>query len=393
MASVLPSNSSDQENDGFSGAVHFPTSLTLFAAIAALVLSLLGVSGNLVTVIALIKDKKLRKKATTSFIISLAVSDLMFCSINLPLTAVRYFYQQWILGDQLCRVFPFFFYGNVAASLMSMVAVTINRYVIIGCFKHYSRIYTPAKVYMMIAALWMFSFGMIFPPLIDQWGTLGLDEATFSCTIKKLNGKSPKKFLFCVAFLLPCVVMIGCYSAIFYEIKTSRRKMESHSFRTPTSASKQRVQQMQKKHRNEDIKLTKMMLTIFLLFMVCFLPLMLVNVLDDEMSHPNIHIIASILAWTSAAINPFVYSLQNQQYQAAFKSLFCFTQPISNSLHQAARSKDEIKSEMLCPCFSGGSAKVTPASSKSSMETLCIELKAINKINVVDELQLYPTEF
>ena len=117
---------------------------------------------------------------------------------------------------------------------------------------------------------------------------------------------------------------------------------------------------------------------------------MLVNVLDDEMSHPNIHIIASILAWTSAAINPFVYSLQNQQYQAAFKSLFCFTQPISNSLHQvkneklsiqklkltlksaflnrfsklikmtiyslkyqAARSKDEIKSEMLCPCFSG----------------------------------------
>ena len=69
MASVLPSNSSDQENDGFSGAVHFPTSLTLFAAIAALVLSLLGVSGNLVTVIALIKDKKLRKKATTSFII------------------------------------------------------------------------------------------------------------------------------------------------------------------------------------------------------------------------------------------------------------------------------------------------------------------------------------
>ena len=26
-----------------------------------------------------------------------------------------------------CRLFPFFFYGNVAASLMNMVAITINR--------------------------------------------------------------------------------------------------------------------------------------------------------------------------------------------------------------------------------------------------------------------------
>ena len=27
----------------------------------------------------------------------------------------------------ICRLFPFFFYGNVAASLMNMVAITVNR--------------------------------------------------------------------------------------------------------------------------------------------------------------------------------------------------------------------------------------------------------------------------
>ena len=225
----------------------FPIPLTNFAASAAVILTLVGVIGNLFTVLALIKDKKLRVKATTSFVISLAVSDLMFCSINLPLTAVRYFHQKWILGEQLCRVFPFFFYGNVAASLMSMVAVTINRYVIIGCFKHYASIYNKRNVILMIVVLWIFSFGMIFPPLIDKWGTLGLDEETFSCTIKKLDGKSPKKFLFLVAFLLPTVVIVTCYSAIFYKIKTTRKTIESHSFRTPVHASKQRVMQIQKK--------------------------------------------------------------------------------------------------------------------------------------------------
>ena len=371
-----------------SGTFTFSVPLTNFAASAAVILTLVGVIGNLLTVLALFKDKKLRAKATTSFVISLAVSDLLFCAINLPLTAVRYFHQEWILGEQLCRVFPFFFYGNVAASLMSMVAVTINRFVIIACYKHYARIYTKTNVILMIVALWMFSFGMIFPPLIDKWGTLGLDEDTFSCTIKKLDGKSPKKFLFLVAFLLPTVVIVTCYSAIFYKIKTTRKTMESHSFRTPVQASKQRVMRIQKRHRKEDIKLTKMMLTIFLLFLICFLPLMLVNVLDDEMKIPSVHIIASVLAWMSAAINPFVYAVQNHQYQQAFRSLLC-------GRRRAATIRGEGGAQLsgvLCPCVSGVSPNVTPASSKTSVNTMCVELKAINKIHVVEQLQIYPAD-
>lgn len=84
--------------------------------------------GNLVTVIALLRCSKLRHHATTAFVISLAMSDLLFCSINLPLTASRYINQAWVLGSELCKLFPFFFYGNVAVSLLSMVAITVNRY-------------------------------------------------------------------------------------------------------------------------------------------------------------------------------------------------------------------------------------------------------------------------
>ena len=89
----------------------FPLYLTYFAAISAVALSVIGVSGNLLTILALSKDNKLRAKATTSFIISLSVSDLLFCGFNLPLTAVRYFHQAWILGrvgqnfDQLQSIY------------------------------------------------------------------------------------------------------------------------------------------------------------------------------------------------------------------------------------------------------------------------------------------------
>ena len=40
----------------------------------------------------------------------------------------RYITESWMLGETACRIFPFFFYGNVAASLFNMVAITLNRW-------------------------------------------------------------------------------------------------------------------------------------------------------------------------------------------------------------------------------------------------------------------------
>lgn len=46
--------------------------------------------GNLITIIALLQHQKLRGHATTAFVLSLCISDLLFCSFSMPLTAVRY---------------------------------------------------------------------------------------------------------------------------------------------------------------------------------------------------------------------------------------------------------------------------------------------------------------
>lgn len=102
----------------------FPTTLTPF----------LHIPGNLVTTVALLMHPKLRGHVTTMFVLSLCVSDLLFCSINLPLTANRYIKQHWGLGPSLCQMFAFVFYGNEAVSLLSMVAITINRWVFLHLF-------------------------------------------------------------------------------------------------------------------------------------------------------------------------------------------------------------------------------------------------------------------
>lgn len=49
--------------------------------------------GNLTTIIALLLNPKLRSHATTAFVLSLCVSDLLFCTISMPLTAIRFYHK------------------------------------------------------------------------------------------------------------------------------------------------------------------------------------------------------------------------------------------------------------------------------------------------------------
>jgi len=342
----------------FNGtSIHYSRSATIFAAVAASIFTFVGITGNLLTVVALLRCQKLRSHATTMFVISLAVSDLLFCSINLPLTASRYVHEEWRLGSEMCRLFPFFFYGNVAASLMNMVAITINRYILISCHANYSRIYSGVNIGLMIGFVWFFSFGMMVPPLAEVWGKLGLDEQTFSCTILKVNDHSPKKFLMIFGFLMPCIVIIACYSAIFLKVRQSRKNVQAHMNNgaskpntNPNGDSKPMnsvLNAAQSAQRREDIRLTKMMLTIFLCFLVCFLPLMLVNVADDNVQFPFLHILASVLAWASAVVNPFIYAFKNRQYQQAFikvrQQILCCSEPNPNAAPRGANMSKESK--------------------------------------------------
>ncbi len=45
---------------------------------------------------------------------------------------------------------------------------------------------------------------------------------------------------------------------------------------------------------------------------------MIMNVADDDVRYPFLHVLASVLAWASAVLNPFIYAFKNRQYQQAF---------------------------------------------------------------------------
>lgn len=82
------------------------------------------------------------------------------------------------------------------------------------------------------------------------------------------------------------------------------------------------------------------MLTIFLCFLACFLPLTVMNVADNGITYPWLHIIASILAWASSVINPLIYAATNRQYRAAYANFLkvCKNNPVTKRTTWGSRT-------------------------------------------------------
>ncbi|KAJ8719722.1 hypothetical protein PYW08_011897 [Mythimna loreyi] len=209
----------------------YDQSLLRFAYISCMLFMLIGIPGNIITIVALSKCRKVRN-ATAMFIINLACSDLLFCCFILPLAASTFYNKSWAHGKTLCFMFPYARYGLVAVSLFTVLAITINRYVMISHPRLYPKLYTTKNICIMLVALWLFPIAALLPTCFGLWGEFSLDPITGSCTIvPDDNDNSPKKFLFIIAFLLPSVAIICCYARILWIVRKTAKKQKNNAMK------------------------------------------------------------------------------------------------------------------------------------------------------------------
>lgn len=75
------------------------------------------------------------------------------------------------------------------------------------------------------------------------------------------------------------------------------------------------------KAKRNEWRITKMVLAIFLSFILCYLPITLSKVADNEVNYPAFHIFGYIMLYLSACINPIIYVIMNKQYRQAYKTV------------------------------------------------------------------------
>lgn len=95
------------------------------------------------------------------------------------------------------------------------------------------------------------------------------------------------------------------------------------------------------KQKRDEWRITKMVLTIFLSFVACYLPITIIKVADKNVNHPGVHIFGYLMLYLSACINPIIYVIMNKQYRQAYKNvLMCKAPRFLSTLAAGANSHD-----------------------------------------------------
>ena len=60
-----------------------------------------------------------------------------------------------------------------------------------------------------------------------------------------------------------------------------------------------------------------MMATLFIVFLVTYLPSSIIKQFDDDYNYPKIHVICYIINWIAVVINPVIYLASQEHYRVA----------------------------------------------------------------------------
>ncbi|KHJ99276.1 7 transmembrane receptor [Oesophagostomum dentatum] len=225
-------------------------------------------SRNIFVVLAVVSQSQLR--STTDYLISsLAMADLLIIIFCLPTTLLNNILTEWQLGALFCKLSTWMNATTSCASIYTLVAVTADRYLAI-CHTLKYTLWEAGYTLYVIAGIWLVSGSLATPNLY------GFDAVYFdygNLTLCVCASRTNEKLQFVVvnlilAFIVPFLLISVSYTKIFYTVSNHRSlAVDAHI-------------------RDERIKLrvATMMLTVIVVFALCWLPLYVTNATIPELN-------------------------------------------------------------------------------------------------------------
>ncbi|XP_050520128.1 pyrokinin-1 receptor-like [Daktulosphaira vitifoliae] len=288
-----------------------------------------GLVGNVSTCIVIARNKYMHT-ATNYYLFSLAISDLLLLLSGLPqeiyLTWSRYPY---VFGEMFCIVRGFAAETSTNATVLTITAFTIERYVAI-CHPFISHTESNlSRAFKYIIIIWVVSSTLAFPQAIQMGLIYGKDEngkdlpETSTCSI---TNQLPYAFEISsiVFFLVPWTLIVILYILIGLKLYKSKRD----SNRTVCSAHCRHTECVSSTNNRATSRVVKMLVAVVVAFFVCWAPFQahrLLAVYGDSQNEQSKRIfqwltyVSGILYYLSATINPLLYNLMSYKFRNAFK--------------------------------------------------------------------------
>ncbi|XP_022175112.1 RYamide receptor-like [Myzus persicae] len=254
------------------------------------------------------------QSATNMFIVNMAVGDLVMTLFCVPFPFVTSFLlQYWPLENYVCQTFTF---GKIVAVLVSaytLVAISVNRYIaIMWPLKQRTRKHQAKYI---IALVWIMSVITSFPFLLAT----SLDQRydIYFCS-DKWPSEYFRRLFNAALFILQCCIPFAVL--LFTNVHIG---IVVWGKIPPGEAQNSRDIKMAKSIR----KMIKMMSTVVIAFIVCWLPYDILLVLRAYgmslrawSNQPYVWFAFHWLAISHTCYNPLIYFCMNTRYRAGFVS-------------------------------------------------------------------------
>ncbi|TNN86732.1 Histamine H2 receptor [Liparis tanakae] len=302
----------------------FPTALRWLVLVSLIILTIVG---NMLVCLAVGLSRRLWR-ITNCFVVSLAVTDLLLGLLVMPISAsVELRSGHWPFGGTLCNIYISLDVMLCASSILTLMAISVDRYLAISAPLSYSRRVTPVKVTLAMIAIWALSLAVSVVPI-----HLGLNTADYR--VQHLDwdmGDEVKEGHYCQfewmnnyaliyafgSFYMPLLLMCGMYLCIF---RVAREQVRRIRAATPSFARAASTAATAREH-----KATMSLAAVLGAFVICWFPyftLFTCNAIKKKTNPPNT--LSSVILWLgyfNSALNPILYPAFNRDFRKAYGEL------------------------------------------------------------------------
>ena len=320
---VLPNqsmNSMAQRCEAKTATIH------IAAFTCMIVMIPLTLIGNGFVIAVLVKCPKLRQQTTYTFLMSLAVADLLVGLFIIPLRAKKSWNNNaFCVPESLCWFFNLAEIMFSVVSVVHLLAIGVDRYSSLKYVYMYEKKVTRKKVYLVILCLWIYSL-VISLLSIFRWDTGDIAHVHTNDKLCFWKNKPYYYFVITITFYIPLPFLISIY---IYVYRTALRHVDEIS-KTMVEES-QSVKDM--KRRKKQLKLLRSIMVLLIVFIVCWIPNTIFQtslLLYESFWRPKIEemwykmiyfILVFFLAPLNSTINPWIYVIVNDQFRFYFKQL------------------------------------------------------------------------
>uniref|UniRef100_A0A3B3BN23 Neuromedin-K receptor n=1 Tax=Oryzias melastigma TaxID=30732 RepID=A0A3B3BN23_ORYME len=308
-----PSNGSNITSNYTNQFVQPPWRVALWSVAYSLVLAV-AVFGNVIVIWIILAHKRMRT-VTNYFLLNLAFSDASMAAFNTLINFIYAAHGEWYFGEAYCKFHNFFPVTSVFASIYSMTAIAVDRYMAII---HPLKPRLSAKATTgIIVCIWSLAIVLAFP--LCYFSTTQVRPRRTICYVAWPR-MADDSFMYHIIvavliYVLPLVVMGITYTIVGLTLWGGE---------IPGDTSDNYHGQLQAKR-----KVVKMMIIVVVTFALCWLPYhvyFIVTGLNKRLSKwkyiQQVYLSVMWLAMSSTMYNPIIYCCLNSRFRAGFKRAF-----------------------------------------------------------------------